>query len=348
MTIRLKTAFFIILGFLGLWFLYLDRAILTPFILAGIFAYLFNPIVNFFSQKIRLPRTIVILIIYFMLIFGVIFLSIFVTKRIIDESSEFKNYITFLLEATKEQVNTLPDFIRPAVFENISALEKSKIFSAEFIFLLFPKAISRVVSFFIFLFSGFYFLKEGRNMIDKFLLFVPKNNRIEVEIVIRKINAAFGAYLRGQLFLVFFVSAILYLALSILGVKFAFILAIFSGFAEIVPIIGPITAGAIASLVVLITGNANFGLLPLQAAILVALVYTFLRQFQDYFVTPYIMGKVAKLHPLIILFAVLSGGHLFGILGLILAVPLAATVKILLEFFSDKVIIEDKKIPGRE
>lgn len=345
---KLKNLFFIILGALTLWFLYLDRAILTPFFLAAIFAYLFNPIVNFFSQKIKLPRTLVILIIYFILIFGIILLSIFVTRRIIDESSEFKNYMAFLLETTREQVNTLPDFIRPAVFDNISALEKSKIFSAEFIFLLFPKAISRVVSFFIFLFAGFYFLKEGRNMIDKFLLFVPRKHRLEVEIVLRKINTAFAAYLRGQLLLVIFVSGSLYLALSILGVKFAFILAIFSGFAEIVPIIGPITAGFIASLVVMITGQVGFGLLPIQGAIIVAIVYTVLRQIQDYFVTPQVMGRAVQLHSLIIFFAVLSGGHLFGILGLILAVPLAATAKILLEFFLDKMILEDKKIPGRE
>lgn len=337
MTTRSKAIFFIVIGFLFIWFLYIERAILTPFILAAIFAYIFNPIVDFFSNKIKLPRTLSIIIIYALIISAIAFSSILLTRRIIDESSELRDYMDNLVIATQKGVNNLPDFVRPMVDETLISLKKSKVFSNGSLFVLFPAAISRLISLFIFLFSAFYFLKEGRSMIDKLLNLVPDKNRIEVEVLTRKINSILKGYLRGQIFLIFLVSLILFIALSIMGVRFALILAIFSGFAEVVPIIGPITAGAVAALVVLITGTANFSLSPIQTAIIVAVIYFVVRHIQDYFITPYVMGKMVQLHPLLILFAVLAGGHIAGVLGFILAVPIAASIKIILQFFLDKI-----------
>ena len=256
------------------------------------------------------------------------------SRRIINESFELKNYIDHLTETTKQQLSSLPDFLQPTVYETVLSLKKSKLFSPQSVFFIFPAAISRIVSLFIFLFSAFYLLKDGRSALDKILNFFPKEYKIDIEILIHKINSVFASYLRGQLFLVLIVSLMLFIALSILGVRFALIIAIFSGFAEIIPFIGPITAGTVAVLVVLATGGVtNFNLNPIQAAVVVAGIYFVIRQFQDYFITPTVMGKITQIHPFIIFIAVLSGGHLFGVLGYILAVPIAATFKILLEYF---------------
>jgi len=343
MTIRLRTAFFVALGALIIWFLYIERAILTPFILAAIFAYLFNPIVNFFSNKIKLPRAVSIIIIYALLIAIVIIGSISLTKRILAESSELTQFATTLSNEASNQIAVLPDWIKPAVNDTLYSLEKTKILSSPSDLSFFPKAFSKILSFIIFLFSAFYFLKEGRMMRDRLLNFMPNEYKFEVEILLRKINTALGSYLRGQIFLVLLVSTILFIALSILGVKFALILAIFSGLAEIVPIIGPIVAASVAGIVSFIGGTSNFSLMPLQTAITVVVIYTIVRQLQDYLVNPYIMGKITKLHPLVILFAVLAGEHIAGILGLILAVPIAGILRILLEFSLDKVNYRKKE-----
>ncbi|MCL4353862.1 AI-2E family transporter [Patescibacteria group bacterium] len=327
----------------------MDRAILTPFVLAAIFAYIFNPVVNFFSNRIKLPRTLSVLIIYLFLMAIVVLISVFITKRIVDESVELKGYVATLAKTTKTQINALPDYARPFAQEGAVALEKSRIFAPASVFSLFPQAISRIISFFIFLFASFYFLKEGSTLMNKFLNYMPNKNRVDIEIVLRKMNKVFGGYLRGQLFLVVLVSLILYIALAILGVKFALVIAVFSGFAEIVPIIGPITAGAVASLVVLLTGISNFPLTPIQGAAVVVAIYFIARQLEDYFVIPQVMGRITELHPLIILFAVISGGHIWGAIGLILAVPIAGAIKILLDFSLDKINESDKKkVLGRE
>ena len=110
MTLRLRSAFLIATGILVLWFLYVERSMLTPFVLAAIFAYIFNPIVNFFSNKLKLPRTFSVLIIYLVIISIVVLSAITLSKRVVEESSELGSQLTVITKTAKNQVNNLPDF----------------------------------------------------------------------------------------------------------------------------------------------------------------------------------------------------------------------------------------------
>jgi predicted PurR-regulated permease PerM len=337
MTLRLRSVFFIVVGLLLAWFLYLERAILTPFILAAIFAYIFNPVVNLFSRHLRLPRALSILIIYVAIVIVVAMTGVALSSRIVEESMELKQEATAITKTAKHQINALPDWLKPEVSDTLTSLEKGTFISSPSLISFVPKAFSRILSFIIFLFAAFYFLKEGRRMFDKMLNFVPNDFKIEADILIRRVNAVLGGYLRGQIFLIVLVSFTLFICLSILGVKFALILAVFSGFAEIVPIIGPIVAASVAALAAYLGGSSNFNLSPLQIALIVVAIYTIVRQLQDYLVNPYVMGRITKLHPLIILFAVISGEHIAGVMGLILAVPIAGVIKIIFEYSLDKI-----------
>ncbi len=337
MTIRLRTAFFIIFGIVSLWFLYIERDIITPFLLAAIFAYIVNPVINFFSNKIKLPRTASVVVIY-MLIMGIfIYIATLLTSRIIEEVSYFSKNIGAFRETTQAQLNLLPDFIRPYVSDIITSIENIRITPSFSILNFFPQAFNGVINFFIFVVSGFYFLREGKGMFDKILNLVPNDYKIELEILFRKINAVLSEYLRGQLLLIIIMSVILFIPLEILGVRFAFLLSVFSGIAELVPIIGPVIAAAVAAAFVFFSETSSFGFNPIQVALIVLAVYFITRQIQDYFITPHIIGKIVKIHPLLILFAVIAGENTGGILGIFLAVPLAAVVKILFEFSRDKI-----------
>lgn len=339
MVIRLRTAFFIFIAFIALSFLYIERAILIPFILAAIFAYIFNPIVDFASNKIKLPRSLSIFIIYIIIITGIVSLGTIITRQVLHESKEFNHFISNITEAGKEQIDLLPLWLKPEVENMLSSLDlgKSKFLSPSSIISIFPRAFSGIVNTMIFLFSAFYFLKEGRKIFDRFLHFVPGEYRIEVEILMKKINSVFGGYLRGILILMFVVFILTYISLTILGVRFALILALISGFAEIVPFIGPITAGVIASFMVFLNGTSNFVLTPIQGAIVTAVIYFLIQQFQNYLVTPQVMGRMVGLHPVVILFSVIAGEHLWGPMGFVLAVPITASIKILLDFYLDKI-----------
>ncbi len=342
---RLKQWFFIIVGILVIWFLFIERTILPPFILAAIFAYLLNPIINFFSKHFKISRTISILFIYGILLSVFVLIGTELIKRTSEEGVEIVRVTNKIIDYQRMRIKYLPYWLRPSANDLLLSLRVSNFvnrFPTGSVVPLFSQAISRIVSFFIFLFSGYYFLKDGANYIHKCLARVPKKYRLEVEILLRKINYVLSGYLRGQLFLVFLMSFMLYIILSIIGVQFALTVAIFSGFAEIVPVIGPIIAGAVAVTIVLLTGRTNFGLDPFNAAIIVIFVYFILRQLEDYFIIPYVMQKITKLPPFIIFFAVIAGGHIAGILGLILAVPTAAIIRLLFEFFIDKILAEEK------
>lgn len=342
MTLRLKFLFFVFTSLLGLWFFYIERAILTPFIFAAIFAYIFNPVVNVLNRILKIPRTLSVIIIYTLIISLIIGSGIFFSKRIVAESSELRLQVDSITTNAKNQIAALPDWIQPTVKDTLATIEKSSKVTYPSAYAFFPKAFSGIISFIIFLFSAFYFLKEGGAMFDKILRYVPNKYKIEVDILFKRISSILGGYLRGQIFLIIFVSFILFIALSIIGVPYALILAIFSGFAEIVPIIGPIFATAVAVIVAYLSGTSNFGWDPMQITLAVILVYFVTRQVQDYLVNPYVFGRITKLHPVIILFAVLAGEHVAGILGLLLAVPIAGVAKTIFEYSLD--IINDKEI----
>lgn len=337
MTINLKAAFFVFLAILTVWVLYIERTILTPFVLGIVFAYIFNPVINFCYRYIKLPRTFSIVVVYLAIVSLLIFLGVVLTKAVTNESSELKNFINKLPETTENQINSLPSWVKPVATDLFSFIEKPKPISSVSVFNFFPKALTRIIGFFIFIFAGFYFLKDGRSMFNNLLSFTPDSHKKDLGVLSGRINNVLKSYLRGQIFMVFLVSLMLYTALSVVGVKFALILAIFSGFTEIIPIIGPIFAGAVGALITLTSNNLSFGLSNLQGAIVVILIYFVIRQIQDYFIAPSVMGRIVKLHPLVILFAVLAGQHLWGILGVILAVPIAGAVRILLEFSLEKI-----------
>lgn len=348
MNISSRSVFFFLLGILVLWFLYSQRAILSPFVLAAVFAYLFNPIITFVSRNFKIPRTVSILIVYGILIGLFIFSTLQVSSQVFEESSELRTYATHLLANAKTQLSGLPLWLRPIAFQLLTELQKSRFlafFSAPSLFPFVSQAISRIISFFIFLFSGYYFLKDGGKIFDAIVAIAPEQYKKSIADLFDDVNIVLSKYLRGQVFLILLMGVVTYIALAIIGVRFAVSIAIFSGFAEIVPVIGPITAGAVAVLVALVTNHANFGLSALNAAILIAVIYFVLRQLEDYFVIPHVMGSITKLPPFIIFFAVVAGGHIAGILGLILAVPTAAILKILLEYSIKKF---GKKVQGSE
>jgi len=133
-------------------------------------------------------------------------------------------------------------------------------------------------------------------------------------------------YVRGQLLLIVIMSTIAYSFLHYaIGMKYALVIAIASGFLEIIPVLGPIAATTIATLV----GFAQF---DLTKALIIIAFYTGARWLEDYLIIPRVIGHAVELHPLVVIFAVLCGEVMAGALGMLIAIPVAASIKILLDF----------------
>jgi hypothetical protein len=129
--------------------------------------------------------------------------------------------------------------------------------------------------------------------------------------------------------------------LTILDLKYALLVAIATGFLELIPLIGPWTAAGIAITVSLFQDTTPFGWTHLTLAIVIGLIYFALRQLEDIFVIPMVIGRIVKLHPLFVIFVLVIGTALGGVLGLILAVPMAAVMKIISTFFYAKLMARE-------
>lgn len=192
----------------------------------------------------------------------------------------------------------------------------------------------------IFLVGVFFLLRDAPRLFEVLEGVIPREQRAEVLHIGGQVSALIRRYIRGQLILVIVMSTATMVGLSLLEVPYSVLLGIVTGILELIPFVGPITAGALASIVAL--GHQNpFGWSQLWYVGAVAIMYTVFRHTEDYVVIPLVIGRIVRLHPLVVIFSVLAGGALFGLLGVILAVPIAATVRLLLIYVLAKLRDED-------
>lgn len=167
--------------------------------------------------------------------------------------------------------------------------------------------------------ATFFFLKDGPRFQRWFLQRLPSGRRDPARRMGARAWLTLGGYLKGAAILGLVEGVIIGVTLTLVGADLAAPVAVLTFVAAFVPIVGAVVAGIIAVLVAL--GTAGFG-----AAVVVAIVALVVQQLDNDLLAPVIYGRALQLHPLIVLFAVVAGGALFGLAGTILAVPVTATV----------------------
>ncbi len=149
-----------------------------------------------------------------------------------------------------------------------------------------------------------------------------------------KIREVLSIYVKTQLFLTFIVTVAVWFILSRLGVQFALLLAMMTGAASVVPMLGMFTLGIIASLVSIFDATRFLPTLPsVCEGVVIAIIYILLNMLIDLFLSPYLLGRSSKIHPFILLVFVLIGSSLFGIWGALLTTPMVLVVKTILEYY---------------
>lgn len=322
----------------SLWLLYLVRAAVIPFVLAAGFAYLLNPLVSFLTQKVKLPRNLSIVVIYIILIGFLGTIVAFVSTNLTSESEQFSKEARFLMREANSTITVLPDWLQPLARDSFESVRTSLLFPQRRVAAFLPGAVNRTIGLLVFLVASFYFLRDGHTFLKNFFALLPNKIAKEIEEILQKINGVLGNYLRGQFLLVMIMSAVTYAGLTILGVRYALILSVFTGFAEIIPYVGPVVAAIVAMGVAFTDHISRFNFVPLIDLVSVGALYFVLRQLEDLFIIPQIMGRLTKLHPLVIMFAVLTGGHLFGLVGYLVAVPVIASLKVVADHFHEKAL----------
>lgn len=180
-------------------------------------------------------------------------------------------------------------------------------------------AFEGLAGFVLFLVALFFYLKEGPRLSRGIVSTAPHRAQPWLETFGARVWDTVGPYFRGQLLVALVDAVFIGIGLVLLGVPLAVPLAVLVFFGALFPIVGSITAGALAVLVALADGGLTAGLLALGLIVLV-------QQLEGNILQPAILGHVVDLHPLVVLFSLTAGAVLFGILGAFLAVPVAAVI----------------------
>jgi predicted PurR-regulated permease PerM len=173
-----------------------------------------------------------------------------------------------------------------------------------------------------------YFLDvEGPSIVRRVLLLVPGRHREQVRTSMVEVDAKLGAYFRGQALLSLVVGAFTTAGYFLIGLPFALALGLFMSVMEAVPLIGPVI-GAIPAILVAATMSPN-------DIIWVIVVIAVVQVLEGNFLVPKIMGESVGVHPIVMILAIAAFGAIFGIVGVIVAVPLAATVQVIVHRYLD-------------
>jgi putative heme transporter len=170
----------------------------------------------------------------------------------------------------------------------------------------------------LFLFALFFYLKDGAKIAGWLRDLFPRAAQADAEHIGGLVWNTIGGYIRGQMFIALVDASLIGIGLLVLGVPLALPLAVFVFFGALFPIVGSIIAGTVAVLVALATGGLGSALLVLALALVVF-------QLEGHLLSPVVLGRSTRLHPLAVIAALTAGGVLSGVLGAFLAVPIAAS-----------------------
>jgi len=339
----------VVAGFAALAILLLWRAgdVVEPFIWALIVAYILLPVVAALQRRFALPRTLAALAVFVALLAIIFGGGRLVIPRVAENAGDLqKNWPVLLANVQQTIADTfnqvgLGDLASSIIGPNVDDIERQLAAMAQRTALPFAIAAGHfLLESLIFLIATFLLLRDAPRLYEFVRRNLPGRQRREIVQVLGETNVMLGRYIRGQLFLVVLMSTVTTIALTILGVPYSVLLGVITGLLETIPFVGPITAGAIACLVAL--GHPNpFGWSQLVYVGVVATMYTILRHAEDYLVIPTIIGRAVRLHPALVIFSLLTGGAVFGLLGIILAVPFAATLRLVLIYVGAKLRDED-------
>ncbi|MCY9517957.1 AI-2E family transporter [Paenibacillus apiarius] len=313
--------------------LILIKTVLLPVLLAGVLYYLLNPIVDYLEKK-KVKRLFSILILY-ILILGIITIVVLavipVIRRQISDlianfpvfSAQIQTLFTDLIGSDfinrfQQTINFDTSNLMNTISERVSTLLNSTWTGiGGFLGAVTETVLTLVTVPFIL----FYLLKDGKRLPHYILSFIPNSLRKQSDQVMTEMNHQISSYIRGQIIVSFCIGILLYIGYLIIGLEYSLILAVIAACTSIVPYLGPAIAITPALIVALVTS-------PVMLLKMIV-VWTVVQLVEGKFISPQIMGKTLQIHPITIIFVILTAGNLFGLLGIVLAVPGYAVLKVI-------------------
>ncbi|OGY42251.1 MAG: hypothetical protein A2Y82_00525 [Candidatus Buchananbacteria bacterium RBG_13_36_9] len=320
--------------------IYLIREVVAILFFALILVSILEPMVNWLRQK-KIPKFFAVLLLYLVLIITLILILILLIPPILEQIDQFTLNFPQYYNKIIDKFYRLSSFLSSygVALSLKSYLVSLNNFLPETTTGLLEKIgdfFSNIVSIFVILVITFYMLVE-ENATKKILRSVIPNQYLPYAYdMFNRIEKQLGLWLRGQIILCFLVFLLVYIGLTVLGIKYALILAIIAGLFEFIPYLGPIFAGGVAVLITFLHS-------PLQA-FWVLILYICIQILENNVLVPNIMRRAVGLNPVISIISLLIGSKLGGFIGAIIAIPLATALYVLFQDFYAKKQAEEMKL----
>jgi predicted PurR-regulated permease PerM len=314
------------------------RAVLSPLAITCILAYILSPVADFVSARLRLNRTLVVVIIYLILVAIILVIPAM--------------FIPYLIQKTENLVEDIPGyaegvgefFQKPLIFGDVS-VEVQDVYEQvsssieglltsltnQTINILSNIATALLWTFFV-LVASFYLVKDADTILRWFDEAVPPDYRHDVRQIRLQIAASWNAFLRGQLILCVAMGVIVGATMALIGLPNAWLIGLLFGFLEFIPNFGPTIATIPTVFIAFFQGSTVLDISNGWFAVVVIVVSFVLQQLENSLLVPRIMGQSLNLHPLVVLIGAMVGAHLAGVLGILLAAPVIATLRVLAEY----------------
>jgi len=320
---KLFPAYSVILSFL--WKLF------APFIIAAFIAYLLHPMVQK-MHELRMPKALAILLIYVVFFGGIGFAVYRLYPVIVHELHDLNDQLPQLMEMYSDLVYQLYEytsFLPETVHDKMDSLliqmeNKVDRFIGKIVGML-TKVVDMVVLLTVIPVLVFYFLKDFDKIKNYLKKWIPPHYQGDTDKLVKSIDHSLGNYLRGLFFITLFVIVSTFIVLHLLHIKYALLLAIIMGITNIIPYFGPII-GLVPVIFITITVSG-------KKVIIVIISFFVIQLIESNLLSPYIFGKSIHIHPIVIIFALLLGGEIGGVIGMVLAVPLLTICKVVVSHF---------------
>ena len=311
----------------------LIQTVVLPIILSAILYYLLVPIVDFFERKG--VRRIYSIIVLYLIIIGVLTILIVLVipllrdqiMRLIVSFPNLVNDIERMLEQVigsqfLNQVQQTFDFNISDLAAQVSN-QATTILNSTFAGIgnIIGSVSKTVMAIITVPFILFYLLKDGKKLPDYILNFLPIPMRSHTFTVLQEMNKQISSYIRGQIVVSFCIGVLMFIGFVIIGLDYAPVLAVIASFTSVVPYLGPAIAITPALIIAVVT--SPYMLLKL------IIVWTIVQLIEGKFISPQIMGRNLHVHPITIIFIIIIAGNLFGVVGILLAVPGYAVLKVI-------------------
>lgn len=327
--------------------------IFKPLIIGIIIAYLLDPLVGFYTRKCKYnplckwqekrnkdvtrtvgtsltALTLVASVGLFILIITLNINAVLASNKVEGFIANIKEYIRYFEQMFNNVIQTIEQFNLPISSTNF--LNRLYGMADWFTSMLAEKAIgiatgigSNAISIGLGIVVGFYLVQDKYRLLkgwNRMLDFVlPHKVRKYVSTIGKDLDYAFSGYIRGQLIDAVIMAGLISLALTLIGLDFAIIIGIIAGIFNIIPYFGPVVGFILAGIIGSIGPEPQKGIYAMVAVLI-------LQQIDGWFIVPKVIGNSVKLHPVTVLLAIVIGGELFGLVGILLGVPVAAFIRV--------------------